>query len=139
MTDTTRLASAADPERYGEYRFARRPGDRRPLYRLTGRVTADGSSGFAAEPGRYHIYSGWFCPWAQRTLITRALAGLEDVVSVSYVDNKRDGRGGRSGRPTGRTRSTASPSCVRRTRRPSQASTATCRCRRCGTGRAGRS
>ena len=32
-------------------------------------VTRDGSSGFAAEPNRYHLYVSFACPWAQRTLM----------------------------------------------------------------------
>jgi putative glutathione S-transferase len=48
-------------------------------------VTADGSSGFKAEPGRYHLYVSLACPWAHRTLIFRKLKGLEEVVSVSVV------------------------------------------------------
>jgi putative glutathione S-transferase len=35
------------------------------------RVTADGSSGFPAEAGRYHLYVSSACPWAHRTLIFR--------------------------------------------------------------------
>ena len=50
------------------------------------RVTADGSSGFPAESGRYHLYVSYACPWAQRTLITRKLKGLEDAISVDVVD-----------------------------------------------------
>ena len=50
------------------------------------KVTADGSSGFKAEPGRYHLYVCYACPWAHRTLIVRALKGLEDVISVDAVD-----------------------------------------------------
>jgi glutathionyl-hydroquinone reductase len=49
-------------------------------------VTADGSSGFKAEPGRYHLYVSLACPWAQRTLIFRKLKRLEEVISVSVVD-----------------------------------------------------
>jgi glutathionyl-hydroquinone reductase len=49
-------------------------------------VTADGSSGYPAEPGRYHLYVSLACPWAHRTLIMRALKRLEDAVSVSIVD-----------------------------------------------------
>ncbi len=49
-------------------------------------VTADGSSGFKAEAGRYHLYVSYACPWAHRTLIARALKGLEDAVSVSVVE-----------------------------------------------------
>jgi putative glutathione S-transferase len=48
-------------------------------------VTADGSSGFAAEPGRYHLYVSLACPWAHRTLIFRRLKGLESVIPVSVV------------------------------------------------------
>ena len=49
-----------------------------------GRVTADGSSGFKAEAGRYHLYVGYHCPWAHRTIIYRALKGLQDAISISY-------------------------------------------------------
>ena len=49
------------------------------------RITADGSSGFPAASGRYHLYVSYACPWAHRTLIYRALKGLEDHISVSVV------------------------------------------------------
>jgi len=55
-------------------------------------VTADGSAGpggtggFKAEPGRYHLYVSLACPWANRTLIFRALKGLEDMIGVSVVN-----------------------------------------------------
>jgi glutathionyl-hydroquinone reductase len=45
------------------------------------------------EPGRYHLYISWACPWAHRTAIARRLKGLEDVVSMSAVDPYRDARG----------------------------------------------
>jgi putative glutathione S-transferase len=50
------------------------------------RVTADGSSGFPAESGRYHLYVSSACPWAHRTLIYRKLKGLEDHISLSVVN-----------------------------------------------------
>jgi putative glutathione S-transferase len=84
----SRLASPVDTAAYGVYRV---PDTGGPLYRFTGRITRDGE--FAAEAGRYHLYGGRFCPWWQRVAITRALAGLEDVVSMSFVDGERDGRG----------------------------------------------
>ena len=58
-------------------------------------VTADGSSGFPAAPGRYHLYVSLACPWAHRTIIVRRLKGLEDVIGMTVVDPIRDARGWR--------------------------------------------
>lgn len=48
-------------------------------------VTADGSSGFPAEAGRYHLYVSRACPWAHRATILRSLKGLEGAISLSSV------------------------------------------------------
>ena len=48
-------------------------------------VTADGGSGFEAEPERYHLYVSLACPWAHRTLIFRKLKHLEEIISVDVV------------------------------------------------------
>jgi putative glutathione S-transferase len=56
-------------------------------------VSADGSTGLRAEPGRYHLYVSYACPWAHRTIIVRALKGLQQVISMSAVDPIRDARG----------------------------------------------
>ncbi|HEY7380241.1 MAG TPA: glutathione S-transferase family protein [Gaiella sp.] len=56
-------------------------------------VTADGSSGFPAAAGRYHLYVSLACPWSQRTSIGRLLKGLERAIPVSYLDPYRDARG----------------------------------------------
>jgi len=97
MKQTANYASPVDYETYGRYGpgrgFESGTTFTRPRYPFQGRITADGSSGYAAEPGRYHLYISYGCPWAQRTAIVRALAGLTDVVSMSYVDDERDGRG----------------------------------------------
>ena len=58
----------------------------RPSTAFRDRITADGSSGFKAESGRYHLYISWAFPWAHRTAIMRKLKGLEDVISLSVVD-----------------------------------------------------
>jgi putative glutathione S-transferase len=56
-------------------------------------VSGDGSAEFPVAAGRYHLYVARACPWAHRTLIGRMLMGLEDAISVSYVNPLRDERG----------------------------------------------
>ncbi len=62
-------------------------------------ITPDGSagptgeSGFKAEPGRYHLYVSYACPWAHRTLIFRKLKKLEELISVSVVHPHMGPRG----------------------------------------------
>ena len=56
-------------------------------------VTANGSSGYPADAGRYHLYVSWACPWAHRTIIVRKLKQLESVIGMTVVDPIRDERG----------------------------------------------
>lgn len=49
-------------------------------------VKADGSSDYAPLAGRYTLYVSLACPWAHRTLIIRALKGLEKVIDVVVVE-----------------------------------------------------
>jgi putative glutathione S-transferase len=49
------------------------------------RITADGSFGFTAEPGRYHLYVAYTCPWAHRTQIYLALKKLTGMISVAIA------------------------------------------------------
>ena len=65
---------------------------RRPPSRFREWVSADGSTPYPAEPGRYHLYVSWACPWAHRAIIGRRLKGLEDVIGMSVVDPIRDER-----------------------------------------------
>lgn len=58
-----------------------------------GWVSADGSSGYPAEAGRYHLYVSWACPWAHRTIIVRKLKCLEGVIGMTVVDPIRDENG----------------------------------------------
>src|SRR5947209_5895478 len=46
-------------------------------------ITPEGD--FPAEPGRYHLYVSYACPWAHRTLIFRKLKRLEPMIGVSVV------------------------------------------------------
>jgi len=71
----------------------------RPATQFRNWVTPDGGAGptgeagFAAEPGRYHLYVSLACPWAHRTVIFRKLKALESVISMSVVSPEmgRDG------------------------------------------------
>jgi putative glutathione S-transferase len=62
-------------------------------------ITADGApgpsgeGGFVPERGRYHLYVALNCPWAHRTLLTRAFLGLEDVISVDRTLPRRKDKG----------------------------------------------
>jgi glutathionyl-hydroquinone reductase len=50
-----------------------------------GAAGPSGEGGFPAQAGRYHLYISHACPWAHRTLIFRAIKGLEGLIDVSVV------------------------------------------------------
>lgn len=62
-------------------------------------ITKDGSpgptgeGGFQADDDRYHLFVAWNCPWAHRTLLVRAIKGLENAISVSYAKPNRTDQG----------------------------------------------
>ncbi|GAA3732402.1 glutathione S-transferase family protein [Plantactinospora mayteni] len=95
MSVAARTASPVDFDEFGPYLPKNRAGQ--PLQRadpaFRDRITADGSSGFRAEPQRYHLYAAAPCPFSHRSTIVLRLRGLTDVVSISLVDPIRDGRG----------------------------------------------
>ncbi|HWK54668.1 MAG TPA: glutathione S-transferase family protein, partial [Hyphomicrobiales bacterium] len=66
-------------------RFIRSESQYRHWITRDGSPGPSGDGGFKAEPGRYHLYVSWACPWAHRTLIMRVLKGLEDMISLSSV------------------------------------------------------
>jgi len=69
-----------------EGRFIRQGSQFRDWITPDGSPGPSGEGGFAAEPGRYHLYVALICPWASRTLMVRKLKGLEDVISVTVVE-----------------------------------------------------
>jgi putative glutathione S-transferase len=58
----------------------------RPETQFRDHIEATPGARFAPEPGRYRLYVSLACPWAHRTLIVRALKGLEDAIPVSVVN-----------------------------------------------------
>jgi putative glutathione S-transferase len=59
--------------------------------RFRDRISADGSSGFKAEAGRYHLYLAHSCPWAHRVLIFLVLKKLEHAFTVAFaLPGRRD-------------------------------------------------
>ena len=62
----------------------------RPASSFRNRVSADGSSAFAAEAGRYQLFIAPSCPWAHRTAIARRLKRLDGVVGLNLADLPRE-------------------------------------------------
>lgn len=60
-------------------------------------ISSDGSTAFAAEPDRYHLYVALICPWASRALIARKLKGLEALIGVTVVEPQLGAQGWRFG------------------------------------------
>lgn len=65
--------------------FVRRESQFRSWVTCDGAPGSSGGGGFAAQPGRYHLYVSYACPWAHRTLIFRALKRLDGIIGVSVV------------------------------------------------------
>ncbi len=82
-------------------RFVRQESAFRNWLTPDGSPGPSGEGGFAAEPGRYHLYFAHACPWAHRTIIFRTLKGLEDMISVTSVDALMAGDGWTFGREDG--------------------------------------
>ncbi|PHZ85730.1 glutathione S-transferase family protein [Paremcibacter congregatus] len=66
-------------------RFVRQDSQFRNWVTADGAAGPTGKGGYRAEAGRYHLYVSLACPWAHRTLIFRALKGLESMISLSVV------------------------------------------------------
>jgi putative glutathione S-transferase len=65
-------------------------------------ISRDGSTPYAAEADRYHLYVSLACPWASRTVIFRRLKGLEHAIGMTIVDPIRDEKGWAFRDPSGK-------------------------------------
>ncbi|SFU65747.1 glutathione S-transferase family protein [Halomonas korlensis] len=74
-------------------RFIRQDSSFRHWITPDGAPGPTGSGGFKAEPGRYHLYIGYICPWASRTLMVRQLKGLQDIIGVTVVNPRLTDQG----------------------------------------------
>ena len=69
----------------------RRPGEWvRPRSGHRQWISADGSTGFPAEPGRYHLYVANNCPWSHRCTLVRSILGLTTAISLDVLFYRRD-------------------------------------------------
>ena len=62
----------------------------RPASQFRHAVTVDGSGGFPAEPGRYHLFIAPSCPWAHRTAIARRYKQLDEVIGLTLAELPRE-------------------------------------------------
>ena len=74
-------------------RFVRQTSEFRDWITPDGRPGPEGQTALPAQAGRYHLIVAYICPWASRTLMARALKGLEEVISVSVVDPRLSDQG----------------------------------------------
>jgi putative glutathione S-transferase len=74
-----------EANRHERGRFVRKPSVFRNWITADGSAGPSGEGGFAAEPGRYHLYVAHACPWAYRTTLFRKLKKLEGAISITIA------------------------------------------------------
>jgi putative glutathione S-transferase len=65
----------------------------RPSSEFRNFIQSGEDSSYPPATGRYTLYVGMGCPWAHRTLVVRALKGLEAAISVSVVSPSAESGG----------------------------------------------
>ncbi|KAF8652406.1 hypothetical protein AX16_004434 [Volvariella volvacea WC 439] len=83
--DTTSQSDITKMETEPDGSFKRAPASFRNVIEKGGK--------FEPEADRYHLYVSYACPWATRTLITRKLKGLENIISVTVVSPRMGAQG----------------------------------------------
>jgi putative glutathione S-transferase len=74
-----------EANRHERGRFVRKPSVFRNWITEDGSAGPSGEGGFAAAPGRYHLYVAHACPWAYRTTLFRKLKKLEGAISITIA------------------------------------------------------
>ncbi|XP_033740538.1 glutathionyl-hydroquinone reductase YqjG-like [Pecten maximus] len=93
LTDTARQMADNDPNAELKFPTSTKGEFVRTKSVFRDWITADGSSAYKSESGRYHLYASLACPWAHRALAVRKLKGLEQAISYDVVDWFLDGQG----------------------------------------------
>ncbi len=62
----------------------------RDMNYIPDRITVDGRDGWPVEAGRYRLIVADACPWANRSLITHRLLGLDSAISVGVAGPLHD-------------------------------------------------
>ena len=57
----------------------------RPASTFRGSISSELGASYPPAAQRYRLYVGWGCPWAHRTLVVRALKGLEAAIPITIV------------------------------------------------------
>ena len=60
---------------------------------IKNKISKEPNSKYLPTAGRYHLYAIPSCPWAHRTLITRKLKNLDNIISFSFLDPNRNNKG----------------------------------------------
>ncbi|HRD34148.1 MAG TPA: glutathione S-transferase family protein [Rhodocyclaceae bacterium] len=74
-------------------RFIRQTSSFRHWITPDGAAGPTGDAGFKAEPGRYHLYVAYICPWACRTLMVRQLKQLNGLIGITVVNPRLTDQG----------------------------------------------
>lgn len=91
MADQTPTDRTDENDQKGSYVTQGKSFDRDMNY-IDDRITRDGRDGWPVEAGRYRLAVSRACPWANRTIISRRLLGLEDAISLAVAGPTHDKR-----------------------------------------------
>ncbi|MCY6381472.1 glutathione S-transferase family protein [Hoeflea prorocentri] len=89
MLNGTYLAEDPQPDSREDGEFRRAKSTIRNWITRDGSAGPTGEGGFTPQPGRYHLFLAWNCPWAHRALLARTFKELDDAVSVSFAAPRR--------------------------------------------------